>query len=248
MGMILMLVVNGCGSESKGSSSIDIAEYLPSRSFNKEYTDVIKLNGKLENRVYMNRIIVEPNKIITKEDTNLKRIVTINSDEINILLIGDINKSKVYKRHVSKKDEIFHYKSSNKIKELNIGVQVVGEEHIEVEESCILDSILDNYQVYFYEYNNYDEQHDIIKLKCTSNKSINTIVNPEYIDSVSYRNGVVTTKDNIYYIYLQKGLGTVAIIDNDCIVDITNNSIDDTADEDACIGEQYHYILYHSEY
>ncbi len=243
-----MLVVNGCGSESGGSSSIDIAEYLPSTSLNKQYTDVIKLNGDLNSTPYIESIVVEPNRIMTKEDAILKSIATIDNDEIDMILIGDVNSSKVYKRNVFKGDEVSHYKSVNESVELSVGTQVVGEKHTEVVESCTLDSILNNYEIYFYEYKNYDGQHDIIKLKCVSNKSVNTIIDAEYINTVAYENGLVTSKDNISYVYLQKGLGIIATIDNDCLVDITDNIIDDTANENKCIGEQYHHILYYPEY
>ena len=239
----------GCGSDSKSSPVvIDLAEYLPSTSLNKQYTDVLKLNGDLNSTPYVTSILVEPNRIMTKEDTVLKSITTIDNDELDILFIGDINRSKVYKRNISIGDEVSRYKSFDESRELRVGTQVVGEEHIEVVESCTFDSTLNNFEIYFYEYKNYDGQHNIIKFKCVSNKSVNTIIDPEYINTVAYENGLVVSKDNISYVYLQKGLGTIATIDDDCLVDITDNIIDDTADESECIGEQYHRVLYYPEY
>jgi hypothetical protein len=250
LGIVLILVFHGCGSDSKGSSPlvIDMAEYLPSMSLNKQYTDVVKLNGDLNSTPYLESIVVEPNRIMTKKDNILKSVTTIDNDELDELLIGDSNRTKIYKRDVSIGDEVSHYKSVDESRELSVGTQVVGEEHIEVVESCTFDSIVDNYEIYFYEYKNYDGEHDIIKLKCVSNKSVNTIIDPEYLNTVAFENGLITSKDNISYVYLQKGLGRVATIDNDCLVDITDNIIDDTADESECIGEQYHHILYYPEY
>jgi hypothetical protein len=249
MGIVLILIFHACGSDSKSSPMvIDMAEYLPNMSLNKQYTDVLKLNGDLNSTPYIESIVVEPNRIMTKEDTNLKSITTIDNDEIDMLLMGDINKTKVYKRNISIGDEVSRYKSLNESKDLSVGTQVVGEEHIEVIESCTLDSIIDNYEIYFYAYKNYDGEHNILKFKCVSQKSVNTIIDAAYINTVAYENGLLVSKENISYVYFQKSLGIIAEIDNDCIVDITDNIIDDTADESECIGEQYHHILYYPEY
>ena len=248
MTITFMLLMNGCGSQSEGGSSIDISEYLPSMNLNKQYTNIVKSNGDLNSTSYSSTIVVEPNMIMTKEDTVLKKITTINKDEITVMLIGDTNKSKVYKRNIFIGDEVYNYKSVNETRKLSVGRQVVGEEHVEVVESCTFDTILNNYEIYFYEYKNYDGQHDIIKLKCLSTKSVNTMIDAKYVGKVAYKNGLVTSKDNISYVYLQKGLGHIATIDNDCIVDITDNIIDDIADKSECIGEQYHRILYNPEY
>jgi hypothetical protein len=247
MAIALIFLLNGCAEESS-ESIIDIAEYLPSNSLNKQYTDVTKSKGDLNNNVYVKSIVVEPNMIRNKRDEVLESITTISTNEVKVLLIGDTNLSKIYKRNIAIGKEISNYKSVNKSEDLKIGSQRVGEEHIEVVESCTLVSKLNKYEFDFYEYKNYDGSHDIIKLKCISKKTVNTIIDAEYINKVAFENGIVTSKDNISYLYLQKGLGVVATIDNDCIVDISKNIVDDTANKDECIGKQYHYILYHTEY
>jgi hypothetical protein len=250
LGIVLILIFNACGSDSKGSSPIvvDMAEYLPTMSLNKQYTDVLKVDGDLNNTLYIENVIVESNRIIVKEDSLLKKVTTIDNDTLDVLFVNDENRTKVYKRNISIGDEVSYYKSVDESRDLSIGTQVVGEEHVEVIESCTFDSILDNYAIYFYEYRNYDGEHEIMKLKCVSHKSVNTIIDQEYVNTVSYENGLITSKDNISYLYLQKGIGVIATIDNDCLVDITDNIIDDTADESECIGEQYHHILYYPEY
>jgi hypothetical protein len=248
VGITLLFVLNGCGNTDNKERSIDMAEYLPTSSLNKQYTEVIKINGELTSTSYLKSVIVEPNRITIKQNSILKSITSIDNDEVDMLLIGDANRTKVYKRNVYMGDEVSSYKSLTESKKLSVGQQVVGEEHTEVVESCIVDSLLDNYEVYFYEYKNYDDEHNILKLKCISKKSVNTIIDEAYASLVAYENGVIEYKDNISYVYLQKGLGVVATIDNDCIIDITDNIIDDTADESNCIGEQYHHILYNPEY
>jgi len=248
MAITLALLLNGCGEDSSGESSVDISVYLPANSISKQYTDVVKSNGDLTNNEYTKSILVEPNLITTKQNELLESIVTISDEKVNVILIGDRNRTKIYERNIHIGDEIYSYKSVNKSKELTIGVQRVGEEHIEVVESCILDSKIDKYEFYFYEYKNYDDDHDILKLKCTSIKTVNTTVDADYTNAVAYENGTTVSKENISYTYLQKGIGEVAMIDSDCIIDKSKNIVDDTANKSECIGEQYHYILYHTQY
>lgn len=249
MPIIAIFLLNGCGSEESSETPIDIAEYLPSNSLNKQYTDVKKVNGNLSNiNEYVSNVIVESNLITSKLDNLLESVTTVNDDEINILLIGDVNKTKIYQRKVYLQKEVSNYVSLNESKALMLGSQKVGEESIKVEESCVFNSKIDKYEVYFFEYNNYDGQHDIIKLKCTSKKTVSTIVDANFSDVVVYESGTVVSKENISYIYFQKGLGVIATIDDDCIVAKSPDIIDDTADESKCIGEQYHRVLYYPEY
>jgi hypothetical protein len=256
MAIPLIFLLNGCGEESS-ESSIDIAEYLPTSSLDKPYTDVKKINGDFNDTLYVNSVIVEANIIITKQDDVVKSRTIIDSDEVKTFLASDSNHSKIYKRNIYFGDEISKYKSVDMSRDLTIGAQKIGKVHTEVVESCILDSRSDNYKFEYqpysngsitYEYKNYDGEHDILKLKCISKKTVNTIIYNDYVDTVIYENGIVTSKDNISYLYLQKGLGVVATIDNDCIVDISKNIVDDTANNDECFGKQYHHILYHTEY
>ena len=206
--VIVLMFINGCDSETS-ESSIDMADYLPMSNVNKQYTDIEKRNGDFDDKKYIESVIVEPNLITIKRDKILESITTISNDVISILSPNDNNKTKIYKREVYLGDEVSNYLSSTKRKPLMIGLQRVGEESTDIQESCTYHSKVESYEVYFYEYTNYDENHDIIKLKCISKKSVKTFIDAEYINDVSYENGTVESKENISYVYLQKSLGVM---------------------------------------
>ena len=249
MPIIAIFLLNGCGAEESSETPVDIAEYMPKNNLSKEYTDIKKINGDKRNRhEYVSTVIVESNLITSKRDNLLESITTVNDDEVNVLLVGDINRTKIYKRKAYLRKEVSNYVSWNESTALMLGSQKVGEESIKVEESCTYDSKIDKYEIYFFEYNNHDGEHDIIKLKCTSTKTTSTIIDANFTDMLVYENGTVVSKENISYVYFQKGLGVIATIDDDCIVAKSPDVIDDTANKNKCIGEQYHRVFYYPEY
>ena len=131
---------------------------------------------------------------------------------------------------------------------MKIGSQRVGEKHTKIEEKCTFDSMINRYEKFFFEYINYDEEHNIMKIKCITKKIIDTKIDKEYADSVSYTNSVVESKDDISYVYLQKGLGMIATINDDCLVSKSPDIIDDTLSPEKCLEERYAYDLYQPEY
>jgi len=249
MSVALILILNGCGEDGGGDSSVDITEYLPSDSFEKVYTDVSKSNGEFKDKTYMENILVEPNMIKIKREDVLKSIITISSDDVKFLSVNELNSSNSYKRNIYIGDKVSNYIAVDERKKLTIDSQIIGEKHTKVIESCVFENKLNIYTFDYsphknrtisYKYENHDGRHDILKLKCTSIETVNTLIYSEYNNTV--------TKDNISYKYLQKGLGVIATVDNDCIVDIKGNIVDDKVNKEQCIGEQYHHILYHTEY
>jgi hypothetical protein len=254
MNKLLILMLSffafiGCGSsDSSGQDNIDISNYLPTTSMTKEYTSVSKVNGDIESNDYLDTITVESNLITMKKGSSVDSIITIKADEIEFKSINDINHTKVVQRHVAVDDAISNYIKESELKILKIGTQRIGEERRKVEEMCLLDSVVNKYEVFFYDYNNYDDNHDILKIKCVTKSVVETTVDAEYTDMVSYQNGTVESKDDISYLYLQKGLGVIATINDDCLSSKLPDIIDDTLDPSLCLGERYNYTLYHSQY
>jgi hypothetical protein len=182
--------------------------------------------------------------ITTKQDGHTKEVITFGEDTIDFLLVKENNQTKSFKRKVSFGEEIINHTTLAETKKLMIGSQEIGEKSITVKEHCKLESVVKKYEIYFYEYTNYDNNHDIIKIKCSSRKITTTLVESQYINDVSHKNGTVESKENLSYFYLQKSLGVIANIDDDCVVSKSPNRVDDEAKKEECIGEQYRYNLY----
>lgn len=244
----LILILNGCGEED-GRSTIDIVDYLPSDNFEKVYTDVVKFNTEFIDKTYIDNILVEPNMITTKREDIVTGITTVSSDDVKFLSVNELNSSNSYKRNIYIGDKVSNTIAVDERKQLTIDSEIIGEKHTQVIESCVLENKLNIYTFDYspyqnrtisYKYENYDGKHDILKLKCTSIETVNTLIYSEYNNTIR--------KDNISYQYFQKGLGMIVTVDNDCIIDIDGNIVDDRVNEDECIGEQYHHILYHTEY
>ena len=242
-------VLIGCGSSgSSKENTIDISNYLPSTSMTKEYTTVSKIDGNIESHDYIDTITVESNLITMKKGSSVDSIITIKADEIEFKSVRDMNHTKVMSRNIIKDDVVSNYIKKSELKILKIGMQRIGEERTRIEESCHLDSIVNQYEIFFYNYNNYDSNHNILKIKCITKSIVETTVDAEYIDMVSYKNGTVESKDDISYLYLQKGLGVIATINDDCLASKLPDVVDDTLNSSECLGERYDYTLYHSQY
>jgi len=247
--MLSFFLLNACGSTSSDEKDkVDIANYLPATSMIKQYTNVSKVNGDLDNIEYSQNILVESNLVTIKKGNDFETLITISVDDITFKSIKDTTQSKILKRNIAVGETLSSYVKTSETKLLEIGTQRIGEQSTRTEENCILESILDSYQVFVYQYENYDSKHDILKIKCTSKTSIETKIDLEYIDLVSYTNGVLESKEDISYLYLQEGLGEIARINDDCLVAKLPDILDDTLDKEQCLGERYHYTLYHTQY
>jgi len=248
--LLLMSIIafSGCGSSGSSAKKIDIANYLPSSSMSKEYTHVTKIDGNLNNRAYTDSVVVESNLVSIKTDGKLSRLITVKTDELEVKYFNDLNRSKIVTRNFHKGDTVSNYLKADELEILKIGSQKIGEKHTKIKEKCIFDSIVERYEKFFFDYTNYDGEHDIMKVKCITKTVVDTKIDAEYVDSVSYTNGVVESKDDISYVYLQKGLGMVASINDDCLVSKLPDVIDDTLPPEKCLGERYEYNLYQPQY
>jgi len=246
--LVSSIVFFGCGSSDTSVKKIDIANYLPSSSMSKEYTHVTKIDGKLSNRSYTDGVVVESNLVLIKTDGKPSRLITVKADELEVKYFNDLNRSKIVTRNFHKGDIVSNYLKADEVEILKIGSQKIGEKRTKIEEKCMFDSIVERYEKFFFEYTNYDGAHDIMKIKCITKTVVDTKIDAEYVDSVSYTNGVVESKDDISYLYLQKGLGMIAMINDDCLASKLPDVIDDTLPPEKCLGERYEYDLYQPQY
>jgi len=248
---LLLIGLIGCGgNSSSGGKKIDMSEYLPTMT-KKEYTEVNKTidDSRMQSGDFVENIVIEPNLITTKVNGITTTITTIHQDKISIQEFGDKDRTIIMKKEVKKGDKVIEDIHESLLETLKVGSQLVGDKSIKTEESCVYKGKIDEFSKYFYVYENYDEEHDIIRLECTIRKTEITSIKPEFVDEVVYENGTIKFKPNTSYIYLQKGIGIIGDIDDDCVVEkMPEVVIDDTEDPRDCIGEQYRYILYHPNY
>ena len=246
---ILLLALSGCGSNSSNKNTIDLAEYLPKSSMNKQYAEFKSNNGKNDIWQYIETITRQSSTITTKIDDVTKQKDVITDEYITRSYFDDQNDTYKLKRHLSPEDTIFTNDTVNELEKIMIGSQEVGNKSVSENLLCKLEGVIDNYKFDLFEYHNYDGEHNIIKIKCITQTTTKTQIYPEYLDLVAYEEGVFESKNDISYIYMQKGLGKVAMINKDCVVDAANNIIDDSAKESECeVEQQYHYIFYYREY
>ena len=242
------MVFVGCGS-SGSKNSIDIAEYLPTKSMSKGYTHITRIEGKSTNRIYTDSVVVEANLIRIKEDENLSRLIRIKGNEVEITYLNDANRTKILKRYFTAGETVSNYIKKDETEILRIGSQKIGEIYTKTEESCVLEGMINNYQKFYFEYTNYDDNHDIMVIQCITKSITETKVDEEYIDSVTYVNGTVESPSDISYLYLQKGLGAIATINDDCIVSTKpDDVVNDTVELSSCLEERYEYTLYQPQY
>jgi len=246
---VLLFILSGCGSSSSDKPTIDLVEYLPKSSMNKNYVEFKSDNGKNDIWQYTETIMRQPSTITTKIDNVTKQIDKIADEHITRSYFNDQNGSYKLKRNISLGDTIFTNNTTNELEKIMVGTQEVGKRSVLENLSCELEEIIDNYKFGLFEYHNYDGEHNIIKIKCITQRTTKTEIYPEYRELVTLEDGVYESKNDISYIYMQKELGKVATVNEDCIIDATNNIIDDLAKESKCeIEQQYHHIFYYREY
>jgi len=246
---ILLFALLGCGSSSRNKNTIDLVEYLPKSSMNKEYAEFKSNDGKNNVRQYTETIMRQPSIITTKIDDATKQIDEITDEYITRRHFGDRNDTYKLKRNISPGDTIFTNDTTNELEKIMVGSQEVGNKSVSENLSCKLEEVIDDYKFGLFEYHNYDDEHNIIKIKCIAQATTKTEIYPEYRELVALEDGVYESKNDILYIYMQKDLGRVAMINEDCVIDTANNIIDDSAKESKCkIEQQYHYIFYYKEY
>jgi hypothetical protein len=205
----------GCGSNSKSKGSIDISEYLPTQDMNKNFLQTLNDGNSYNRNTYSETIERNENQLVYKIDNNTVRTITINENNITQNEFEE-NKTIVttMERFVDKGDTLFTQEQSNQIENIILDDVVLGTKRTESVKKCKLDGKSNKLDTYSIPY-----EGDILMFKCIEEKSIVTTVRdnlPEYID---LQNGEVKSDNDISYFYLKKGVGLIAYINDDCIVE-----------------------------
>ncbi len=240
---VTALILTACGGGDKKNSSsandgkgaIDLAEYFPSKSMTKTMA-VVEREGSDLRRSHHDEIInVEGNITITTTiDTELTEKVDISDTNITTSDLEDNETWSTY-RHADIGDTLYSLKNSesmdNDIAKITYNVNV----------NCKLKSKENKF-----EKNDNIYQGDLLKIECINDGSIVYDIKPEHTEIVAKDlNGTHNFYD-ISYVYLKKGLGEVAAINDNCIQDGILGVIDDRKlDTETCKKENvYIYEFY----
>jgi hypothetical protein len=238
----------GCGSSSSsgptlndGKGSIDLAKYYPTADItSKSYMD--EVNGTIQSGS-TKTIEVKDNIITYKNNGVIDEIVTIG--ESNITTVYGEEKYTHY-RHVDIGERLFSDKESSEKSISNLGKVPYS-----VDSECILKDKLSKYEKGKHKYSG-----DILEIKCTSKSKVvielealaknNSALFSDIVNnSDKYKdiNGTHEGYDEYLY-YLQKGVGLIAEIDNNCIKSDFLELNDDKISPEKCTNSYSKYNFY----
>jgi len=218
----------GCGSGSSSKGSIDISEYLPQQDMTKTYLQTLNDGESSSRNTYEELIQVNNNQLTYKIDNQLIKTISIEENEIQEedIIDGETN-TITMKRLMDVGDTLFTQERSRQNENIVIDDVVLGTKTTESKKVCKLEAQLDALDTYSIPY-----EEDILKFKCIEEKTIVTDVRDDLPDYITLQDGEVKSGNDISYFYLKKGLGVIAEINDDCMVEENGViKVDDDAQE-----------------
>ncbi len=240
--LILIILFTGCGgedstsSQNDGKGDIDMVEYLPSKSFTKTFMSIDRNGDEVQTMHYDEIVTFGQNKITTVKDSKLIEEILFTDISINTTSFVEEEK-RVYSmhRHVDLGDKLFlKHLLSTEITDL-------GKVSQDITQTCTLKSKEERF-----EKNDNIYVGDLLKVECIAEGQIVYDVKPSLLAHVTPDLNGSHEYVNISYYYLQKDLGKVAEIDDNCIVDETLSEIinDKKSTADCSTVKHYNYTFY----
>ncbi len=236
LSIIALLYLIGCGSNGGNSISIDMADYYPNENMEKSF---YMITDSGDNNQYDEDISIDRGVITVKVDNVVKRTIAINDNGI-IEEDSDSNLTKTMKRYIQVGEILYTLPKSTIIQDIKFEDTILGHKSIEATTTCRLERKLDKLDEYDIQYSG-----DILKFKCIEDKKIKTEVRDNLPDYINLQDGEERSDYNISYFYMEKSVGLIAIIDDDCIIDDKTNGktrINDTSLR--CKQKRYTHTFY----
>jgi hypothetical protein len=235
-----MVVFFGCGGSTSSSRNyIDMADYFSSSDMSKAFY-AIKGNvnsDKDDTNLYDELISIDENIITIKVDDITKRVITINSDDIVEQNIDD-NITKIMSRYIEEGKILYTLPKSSVIRDIKYEDKIFGEETIESTKTCRLEQKMDKFSFSGTKYSG-----NILKFKCIEDKKIVTKVKENLPEYITLTDGEEKSDYDISYLYMEEGIGLIAEINDDCIVDSRNGTrVNDLSSK--CRERRYTYIRF----
>jgi len=232
---LALILFTGCGGSSSsskkndGKGEIDLAQYYPEKSMTKTFL-ATERDGEDSERSHYDQIVeVVGQTIIFTEDTKEVRKVVFSDTNITITEDGEITSTY---RHIDIGDTLFSEKFEQIVSTVAVG-KVITDMAIE----CKLVNKVEQF-----EHGDNKYKGDLLKIECITEGKVTTEVKAELVDVVRDDvNGSHTIYDKSY-VYLKKGLGLVARVNNDCVPNADLPYVNDKAKE--CTKEQYEHEFY----
>lgn len=219
---------NSASSKNDGKGSIDFAQYFPKESMSKSYIVRNQYEGTPKITINTETIEVLDQIITTTLNGEVieKVVITDKNITINNLEEGTKNQMNSIYRHVDIGDTLFS-KKRNSSKNNSLGKITTDTIY-----SCNVASKEKKFQKEDYLY-----EGDLLKLECVAKGKVTYEIKQDILDEgvASDLNGTHDIYDKSY-VYLQKGLGEVVSVNEDCI---TNDKIpliiNDNAKPSQCV-------------
>ena len=231
------ILLTACGSSSSnkgdGRGSIDLADYFPAKSMTKTFSTVERDGDDVEKSHYDEIIEVVGNTITTTVEGEVWDKTTITDKNITTEDDGEIES--MY-RHVDLGDR-FYSRKIEESEDTPLGKVTRSLTHV-----CTI-----KYKEDRFEKDDNVYTGDLLKVECLDKGTVNLDLKPSLSGYVSDDlNGSHDYYDTSYF-YLKKGLGEVAAINDDCVINskLPGEIIDDRKSGEACATEQnYEYEFY----
>ena len=240
------VLFSACGGGSKssqndGKGSIDFAKYFPSESMSKAYIIRTRTLETPKTTFRTETIEVTGKTITTREKTKVIEEVNISDKNITITTYTDIDskhaKTLVHSmyRKIDIGDKIFPQKINSTT------TNSLGKITQNSTASCIVKSKEKKFEKGDYLY-----EGDLLKLECVAKGKVIYEIKQDILDAgvANDLNGSHDTYDK-WYVYYKKGLGEVAVINDNCITNVkTPLIVNDNAKASECKSKPYSYEFY----
>ena len=239
--VVVALLLSACGgssssSKNDGKGSIDLVEYLPSKSMTKTFSSVERDGDDVDTSHYEELIEVKGNTITTTVNSKLEEKIVFSDTNITTTSFdedgNDIDNSF---RYVDLGDTLLSKKIT--FSENND----LGKISTDLDFTCKLKSKESKF-----EKNDHIYTGDLLKIECIGDGEIVYDIKQTLLDAgvASDLNGSHSIY-NTSYVYLKKGIGEVASINDDCV---TNEKlpkvVNDKAKSTECVKKKYEYEFY----
>ena len=244
----MALTFMGCGSSGSsgpalndGQGVLDLADYYPTSDISSK-TYVNEVNGTLVGASI--QTIERTDDVITySENGNVEEVVTLSDSNITTKEGEDIS---THYRNVDLGERLFSFKETS-----TETVDGLGEIPYSVDSECLLVEKLSEYEKGMHKYSG-----DILKIKCTSDLTTTidlpvlalenaTLYADYFANSDKYKDLNGTHKSyNESFLYVQKDIGLIAEIDDDCISNSLLSLVDDRLDSNSCSDTYSEYKFY----
>jgi len=235
---LVAVLFSACGSSSDdtknndGKGAIDLAEYFPSKTMNKIFSQEILAGGNSSTHAEYQQIEVTKDSVITTIDTVVTEKVIFSDTNITTTDF-ESNRTDTMYRHVDLKDTLFSDKL-NSLDETDLGKITTN-----LEINCKLKSKESKFEKGAHSYSG-----DLLKIECIVDGTMIYDVKPSLLSVVS---SDLNGSHDIYnesYFYIQKDLGVVAEINDDCITAKNLPFVDDRKKDAECIETAHTYKYY----